>query len=443
MLTGGWLLLAAVGCCQPAVCQVDDAAAVSCARQEELPVVPRGDIRPDLSGLPATLAAYQAATPTEPAPPYRALSAQECQCLAVAASAEGNLREQERQSVNGGAGKHHGLCGGDKQELATVRDTVLMFSALEARNQSAAKALEYYYQLAEAEAKTDLQRQARGRLEDALAKTRDLLRKGLRSEQEVGAFYRRLIDVQAEGVQLEVSVPKLNSALSQMLGFPACNELRLWPCEDFRVLGDPIDLEAAVAVGLANRAELQLLRSLRQQLDAATLPAVRQVLQAADPLLGMAKKPGPCPLLGKLLAACRCTGKDDEELEARRRQLDQALADRERAVAQEVRRAVYTVRGQVELVITAQERVASYEAKVRDLEEGEAKGSVAYPEVTTARLEWLKARGDLAKEVMAWEIARVDLKKAQGLLPLECGQGPPAGPSLPTDPADGACANGP
>src|SRR5207244_652523 len=57
---------------------------------------------------------------------------------------------------------------------------------------------------------------------------------------------------------------------------------------------------------------------------------------------------------------------------------------------------------------------------VQEQEDLAAKGIASFAEVAAVRLEWFRARGDIVKEVMGWEIARVQLKLAQGVLALEC-----------------------
>src|SRR5262249_13577353 len=202
----------------------------------------------------------------------------------------------------------------------------------------------------------------------------------------------------------------------------SCEDWRIWPCEEFRVLDEAIDMESAVALGLEQRPQLMLLRILRDRLDAASLPAAVAMVQAVDPLLGMSEKKPPCPTLQKLLLCLGCTPPGaKKDVEARKRQLEQLLADRERAVAQEIRQAVHTQRAQVDLVVVARERALNWEAVVHDWEDKESHGQGNFVELTKAKLEWLRARGKLVKEIMAWEIARSDLKKAQGILPAECG----------------------
>jgi hypothetical protein len=44
-----------------------------------------------------------------------------------------------------------------------------------------------------------------------------------------------------------------------------------------------------------------------------------------------------------------------------------------------------------------------------------------FAELTKARIESYKARGEVVKEFLGWRIANVKLKQAQGILPAECG----------------------
>src|SRR5207302_1699969 len=95
--------------------------------------------------------------------------------------------------------------------------------------------------------------------------------------------------------------------------------------------------------------------------------------------------------------------------------------DRERAAVMEIRQAASALACQAQLVVLARQRVESFHVRVKEMEDKSKQGLASFVEVTQAHLEWLRARGDLIKEVMAWHIARVKLKQAQGILAAECG----------------------
>jgi hypothetical protein len=46
---------------------------------------------------------------------------------------------------------------------------------------------------------------------------------------------------------------------------------------------------------------------------------------------------------------------------------------------------------------------------------------VACQQITTARLEALRAEYDLSRQVIAWAIAEAKLREAEGLLAIACG----------------------
>src|SRR5262249_57256746 len=112
-----------------------------------------------------------------------------------------------------------------------------------------------------------------------------------------------------------------------------------------------------------------------------------------------------------------------DEVEATRGQLQRLLEDREKQVAREVREAVLVAEGRSRQVALAQQRVEIARAKVAELREQAEKGIAARAALTQARLDLLKARGDLLAAVVNGEIARVQLRQAQGLLALECRDG--------------------
>jgi outer membrane protein TolC len=118
-------------------------------------------------------------------------------------------------------------------------------------------------------------------------------------------------------------------------------------------------------------------------------------------------------------------------LEVRRQQIQQHLADREQAVAQEIWQAVRTIAAQQQLIALTRQKVRSWQSKVRELEDRNKQGLASFTEVALAKLDWLRARGDLVKEVMAWHIARAKLRQAQGVLPRECADCASTGSGLP------------
>jgi outer membrane protein TolC len=350
------------------------------------------------------------------------LTARECLCRAAGASSVAALLDQEAQAVSATAPRSLlGCRQGDR--LADVHQSILRASAAEARNQAAATALELYYRLMEAQRRWQLVQDSLQQLTDALDKSADLERHGLKLPVDAEEFRRQKLQLEADQVQLQVAIERLDGDLRRALGWGAhAGGGPLWPATDFEVCADPMDVHEVVSLGLAGRPELVQLRQLEHQLDGQTLPAVRQLLRASNGLLGGAEQRArPCrPAV--LQKVKQCLGADPPDLVARRQQLARYRADREQAIALEIHQAVRAVQGQTQVVFLARARAASWQKKVQELEERRAQGLVSFAETTQTNLEWSRARGDVLQAVTVWQLARVKLKQALGLLVQECSE---------------------
>jgi outer membrane protein TolC len=412
-----------VGCLhQAGYCYDPSSQAAAGTSWDALPIVERGHIEPDGETLSAAVVSPLAQREFV----YRALAAEPCQCLAVRNADMANLLDAERQGVAKQAAQSGWLRAHREHGLSDIKQTILFNAAEEIRNRNAAAALELYYHLAEAEAKSDLVERSLQILRDVSDRFRDMKKKGLRLPLDFETLARQQIEVQIQQTQLQQAIDQFNSDLNRLLGLHGCTPgERLWPTADFSISSETIDVDRAVAQGLAQRPELVVLREVESKLDARILPAVGQLAKSVNALLGMADQQ-PRLLFAVLLLRGLYGGSDTRiALEVRRQQLRQQLADRERAVAEEIRQAVWTLATQEQLVALTRQKVRSWETGVRELEDRNKQGLASLTEVAMGKLDGLRARGDLVKEVMAWHIARVRFKQAQGLLPPECANQAP------------------
>jgi hypothetical protein len=108
------------------------------------------------------------------------------------------------------------------------------------------------------------------------------------------------------------------------------------------------------------------------------------------------------------------------ELEVRRKQLGDLIADQERLVADEARAAALSVNAQRVRAQRARDRLAACEEKLAEaVKKREANQPGAEFLEPQARVECLKARAEVVAEVAAWHQARVRLRAAQGWLAWE------------------------
>ncbi|MGD9646831.1 MAG: TolC family protein [Pirellulales bacterium] len=382
-----------------------------CPDAEMLPLVERGQLDPAVDELPPL-------NPLgidgwEEQPEYRGLTPIECQCLAVMHSALGNMLSGERRAMREKAE----ICHPDR--VAEVKRRVLAYASAEARNQSGGVGMELYFRLAEAEAKRDILEESLSEIlagEERLAAT---VEQGIEAaEARDRLFPQRTQSVDAM-VAVDLAIDQLNAQLRRQLGFRQDSyPFRFWPVVELRVTAEPLDVEALVANGLAMRPELNAIRVVGSNLDRSTLPAVRDFLKTVSPLMGNDAPDGPCKMLSKLYALC--SGAIGDELAERRAQIMRHLAEREQAVAEEIRQAVILVEARLRQVALAKEKLEEASETVRQTRSQHEHAEATYFDVLRAVLVEQQSRADLISAVVGWEIAMVKVREAQGLLVYEC-----------------------
>jgi hypothetical protein len=423
LLAGLALLIGSAGCSLCGSGRHANATGSAHQPEPELPEVERNNLEPDLLALAATV--QPAESPGNPRPPssYRVLPPSQCQCLAaknapVADSFDRQRQRLQEQRENGGC-----LCSSQKSDKQRAfQEGMLLYSSLEIRNQFAGQAMEWYYQLAGAEAKADILDTSLARARDTLARVEDLKKQGIRLPAPVEEYQRQIIALQLQQAQNQLVIEQLNSKLRQALAFDPGHAWRFWPDAGAPLGTEAIaDVEAAVQLGLSQRPQLLLLRHMIANLDKDTIAPARSLLSSISPILGMstpAKGCKPLTLLGKLTHVQPGLNEDAEAIRA---QLIDYLKERERVVAAEVREAAYEVRARRELTILARETAGRWQDRIKDLEKQRGQGMPVFGELTTAYMEWYKARGEVVTEFLGWKIAALKVKQAQGILPAECG----------------------
>jgi hypothetical protein len=399
-----WLLVLALTGCHTSTpvsprSTVPTAPSVALTLPETQPIPPQFDAE----GLPR----YPTHKGTGPNGRFRLLTEADCIKLAAAQSSAANSLDAES-----GIPPTPSNCDAPTE---TLRRLLRYHTALELRNQAVAQALDRFFQLGDTEARTDLLRQAFPVLDTLLAKARAAVEAGVRFPLATADLEYQRSQLESQLVQAEFGSSLLNIDLKRRLGLPAVPaEERLWPGGDFRVDPEPIDAEQAVTAALADRPELRGLRALYHGLTPETLAELRETLPNAGSIATSSR-------LARLLARKR--GPDaatQAELEVRRKQLYELIADRERAVADEARAAALAVNTQRLQAALARDRVKYWDDKLADaVKKLEGKQPGADLLEAQVRLEWLKAKAELIAAVAAWHRARVQLRAAQGWLAWE------------------------
>ena len=370
----------------------------------QLPLTSRGSIDPDVSALAQQLPKSPPSRPDQ----YRRLTAAECRILAIASAPL--AADLDSHPANDSPAHILAHKRGDEADLSRQ---VRGFAADEIRNRAAASALEDYYKLAAAEGQFDQVVKGHGVLSKQLSAAEKAIQQGLKDRGDVNALRRQIFELESQAAKLTAGLDALNASLAGQLGLDPADPTPLWPADTLRIAPHEPDVERAVATARQYRPDLNLLRSLVAEEDRGGEMA-NAVLNSINPLLGNTSPSHP---LFALLAALK---KDPTRLEAStRRQLLGALATRERQAEAEVRASVATLHGNRLSAAAKAAEVKNLVGRVSELEKREAAGQQVSLELTTARLDLVKARGELIQAVADWHIADVKLRQAMGLLVRE------------------------
>jgi hypothetical protein len=410
----GWFILFfAVGCHGPSVV-VSPSAPRPTAPAIEVALAPTqpNRIEPTLANVPALDA--RTADPAQlfaaNASSFQGLGESACIVLAAKQSPFGNLldRENEKPSIQ--------ILLGKRDCPDRARDDLLRelrhLAARDARHRDAAEAVDRLFQLADAEARTELLSAGLRSFDELRSLAPRLRAAGLPVPEDDDLTRQRaklLVDLEAA----EAGIKLLNVDLRTRLGLPVKGSERLWPTGPFEIVATAPDTEAAVGIALERRADLQFLRALHLGANSATLPLVGDQLKTFHALAGATAPPIPrlsMPSRGARFAA-ELKAASNAEVEIRRQQLFELIAGREKLAAAETRTAALQMTGAARRIALAKGRAESWQTKI----EKAVKEDKPYDRLLL-ELEWYKARADLVQEVMAWHRWHARFRAAQGTL---------------------------
>jgi len=379
------------------------------------PLVDRGEISPDKLTATADAQIDLDLTSPDEETQYRPVTAEQCKCLAAAAAPLAELVAMEGNVACSGCS---GVCG-HKARTADMMCELLSLRAAEERNRAAGEALELFYLLAEAEYNRDAIQKSLEEMDRSIENVVRLKKTGMEVAVDEGALRRERTDLLSRREELRLSLARLNGQLRRRLGLDVDDPTPLWPNIDLAVTADEIDVDKAVSQGMGLRADLAAIQTVCNALSVHTLPAVRSALKSTDALLGSAGRPALCALL--------CGG-GTSETSLRREQVNRMLVDRQRAVAEEIRQAVHTIQTRVRQVALAKRKRDSWKKRLDNLKQLQQADEATAFDVSEARLKLIEAEGDLVHQAIAWQIARVKLSQAQGMLAFDCGYTEPDAP---------------
>ena len=349
-------------------------------------------------------------SPTET---FQLLDASTCQCSAATNTNLANLVELERYWA-----KIIISCDTKivRKNLCLDRD-LLALHAYSLRNASAASALEAFYQLAGLEAQEHYLLQGIAEAEQTLGRVDSMRSEGLQlpdavDRTSVAANISKLKD---QKLQLDFLRIQLNGQLQKLVGCPLDEFNFYWPQVEWEFDTTPLDVEAELAEGLSTRSDLRGLTLVMCNLEKSTLPIARGVLKFADSTLGSVE-----PIDG-LIHTARCYKCYEQEVPVRSRQLSMFYRETEKLATGEIKSAAYKVNLQLQRVVVAQQNVQELRSRLSELEKTRDVNEVSIFEISDLRGQLYEAEANLVTQMVSLELAKVSLRKSQGMLALECG----------------------
>ncbi len=329
--------------------------------------------------------------------------------LAAAHSPAANLLESERSALSASIDHEDA-----KQCFQTaLAQQVLRDLACQERNRTAALGLTTFYQLVGLEHQQSLLEQVDRTLEQLLKladKAAELeITDGNRSELEKQRY--QIADQQAEAIGANI---KLRIALAELIGRPF-NEVesaRLAPS----LLEEPDQwsTDAAIALAMSKRCDLQAIDSLCRSLTINTLPVARQLLGALQPGLGIA-----IAIVSKksLLAALHSDDNDHgaAELCHRRKQCTELRTARQGQIDAQVRLALIEQQTAVKQLNIARQQAELDSQLARDSIKAIELDQAAPGSDLRAALQQLQSQGKVIERQTAVAVAIVKVREATGI----------------------------
>ena len=289
--------------------------------------------------------------------------------------------------------------------------------AADLRNKAAGDSVASFYQLADAEARSEIMRKSIEALDGLRRAVKDAIARGVKPPLDEDEIDRQRASMIIILGQAELGTKLLETDLRRRIGVPGKTPGRLMPTGEMSISTEATDVEQAVRTGLERRHDLQALRTAYHQLNTENLPEVRDLLRTTPGVPGGLGAGPRLPVFSRIIQRhqaqllAQLDAVAAAEVEVRRTQLYTLIEEKERAVADEIRAQVAILQEQAKQVGLARWRAEKLLAKVAELKK-DKQGALA---VVPAELEANRARADVIQAVMAWHQARAKLSSAMGV----------------------------
>ncbi|MEM9185148.1 MAG: TolC family protein [Planctomycetota bacterium] len=406
------LISVVAGCRCPSCKCVPPTPVAPCSFERVAPDTSAPDLAALLPADTPSPADYPCLLPA-PTESYEALDASACQCNAATNADVANAVQIERHWANVLISCEEGVV----EESLCLTRSLLSLQAADLRNGAAAAALTAFYLLAGVEAQQDVLDRGVSEALATLRRIDDLTGQGLPVPDQLdrGVIAAQVATLKDKRLQLCFARIQLNGQLKRLLGCPLDERTFFWPRAAWAPDLTPVDVEGAVAEGLAQRSDVRSLGIVRCKLSKATVPVARKVLAVADATLGAV-----VPASG-LLHQFRCGDCEDHEIAVRCRQLRLIENYNTELAIAKIKSAAFKVGVQQDRVRLAKQAVDERRWELESLVKRREAEDISIFEVSAARGRLYDAETSLIEKVVELKVARVALHEVQGRLAVECG----------------------
>lgn len=299
-------------------------------------------------------------------------------------------------------------------------DLALRSQMAEEQNRSASLAGQIFLGLVEVELQRELLVEAHERLISVNRTVREAESEGVATSDAKDLIAKQTIAIARRESELNVNGQKLNAQLKALLNLESCQEIEV--SYELRPKAFFADVESEKSKAISFRAELIALRQTIDNWNQCSAEAASSILRAADPRLGAKLNKA---VTRRLLLRFRNRNLDDPcDDEALRRQSEQLLDDRTRAIHLTIEEAIYDAQFAFEKLALAVEEIERLEGQVEKIEaKRELDATESYIELQKNWYDTLLARSERISKAIEFEAGLIRLAEATGELGQMCENG--------------------
>ncbi len=301
------------------------------------------------------------------------------------------------------------------QQAACALNQFLNMQATHQQDIGAASALRAYYTRIAIAEQLQLADDSQHLVEDEKAKQQAVRQGGLAAVTDLSAFDRRRLEIEDQRLQLLSQDRQLRTLLAQLAlrdyGMHAAGQERL------DVRPHPLDCARLQQLALAGRCDLRGWTYLWRQTNETSAPEFAKIISTVVGGFGL-----PLPTMTGLKMLL-CPPDTEQLADNMRRELSLTVETHRRWICQAVEEKCAKLHLAYQRIELAQQTIASWNERLKQLEQVEQMGKPDPEQLATARIGWMTARAEEIARRLDARSAEIDLAESLGGLCNRCCSG--------------------